>query len=193
MTAHMEAPTDWRDGGGGWAADLAEDCQRLSVDSLNGVQDQDPFDIWTECVNRADAGAFALLNGMGVPGRVLWRGRPWGLPSGYACFGIARIVTEGRRFDFSIEGRRAVVQPVNLGPDGSIDDFIAWSLAVPCRWWLWNGTGRTMNVARAHLAYDRSEEIRLHPTPLELMQAGFDGVCIVSQGRPAWEALDNAA
>jgi len=126
------------------------------------------------CLDPLDErGHVSKLRRLGIPDRVIYGPR--------SLVGVARIMpcTSGF-FEFHEYGEKALViaegEPAVPGWS-LIEDLVAFQPGNPCRWWLRRGAVQLLG--EHNLRSWKLGETVLHATPLDWLQSGGEGVCVL--------------
>lgn len=98
-------------------------------------------------------------------------------------FGIAKVEpVDGGLYTPSSSGVPAMIVPVFEG--GDLIDLLAFRTAEPEHWWLRKGLGGLLGLWSGWGKHEWADSVRLHATPLEWLQAGGEGLCVVDWDAP---------
>ena len=96
--------------------------------------------------------------------------------------GVARIEIDGQYYQPVPEGHPAIIIPVSYDyAPGCLDplDLIAFTPARPDRWYHRTGWGDVLGEDAIERAWLLEQPLTMHATPLDWLQAGGHGTCIL--------------
>lgn len=120
---------------------------------------------------------FQALERLGVPRSAmcgLWR-------HGYG-FGVAAATNAGNGLYEPGEGQHHLILPVY--DDGALVDLCAFRAARPLQWLLRSGQGWALGVGRGLEPHSWGDPIPLAASPLEWLQQGCEGLCVLDWDAP---------
>ena len=126
-----------------------------------------------EAYGNLDSSARAYLRRQGVTTETMlcWPGP----------VGVATVETFApAAFAFADTGRTVFVHPAySVGYDSEVIDAVAWAPSNPRRWWTLQGVGEVLGDDHLFEAAMNNLPLVVHPSPLEWLAAGGDGVVVM--------------